>query len=396
MAASRGNEAMARCIIEAGAKTNDGSLHEAARCCNPKLVKMILQAGHDPNFPSPIHDRCNPLQTVVMNSVSQENDDQRLEGTIRQLVAGGAEIRSQQDGKSLLFMALDSPQAAQMAASLLGAGMGGLVNEQSNLFEQDGLIQSALGYVKRQTRYTNASATKLQLIRILESYGAVDIYYKKAGPQPSDFVNAPEDVRIREERRLDREQRRAEDLQDHKDRLARTRMEAEELQRLSDQTHQQALTQQKAQAGQQQQLTQFSHNLAIAQNAELASARDKAYRKSTTLSIEMDKKKGAAQEAIAEHRRHAESGHEQDMSRIRLEEQREANKQRRSIMSEEDRFAERHYGREMKQIQAKADVIQQQSRLTASHRELMQSQRELAQVTAGQQQKALDWSDIPD
>lgn len=248
--------------------------------------------------------------------------------------------------------------------------MGDLVNDDFNVYRYGGLIQSALGYVKRDPRFLSDAPTRVQLIQILEAYDAIDIYYNERGPQRADytFATAPEDVRTRENQRLEREQRRAEEQEDHEDRLERQRSEAEaqrlqrdrkhveeqqardarvvqrqreaqEQQHLQDRTHQQILKH-KDDAALQQTLDHQKHKLSLAQDSERATARDKAYH-STTLSIEIDKYKAVEHEKIAEHRRHAELEHEQSLSRVRPEEQRETNKQRRAIMSKQDSFGQR-------------------------------------------------------
>lgn len=460
LVSSRGDSEMAQCLIEAGAEINDGSLHEAAKYCNARLVGLIIKAGHNPNHPGPLHHGRNALSTLLASDVRQGESSRDMEKTIEKLVAGKAQIRGRQNGKSLLFLAMESPQADHKTTALLSTCMGDLVNDDFNVYRHGGLTQSALGYVKRDPRFLGDAPTRVRLIQILEAYGAIDIYYNERGPQRADYTSAtaPEDVKTRENQRLEREQRRAEEQEDHEDRMKRQRSEAEaqklqqdrkraeeqqasdariaqrqreaqeqrrlqdqihqqisrqrkideeariaqqqreaqEQQRLQDQTHQQILKHKKADAALQQTLDQQKHKLSLAQDSERATARDKAYRNSTTLSIEMDKYKAVEHEKIAEHRRHAELEHEQGLSRVRLEEQRETNKQRRAIMSEQDSFGQRQHSREMKQIEAKGNVIKQQSNLARQQSRLFDTQKELAQLAASSRHQALEWSEDVD
>ncbi|GAB7353387.1 hypothetical protein MBLNU459_g3864t1 [Dothideomycetes sp. NU459] len=392
---SRGDSSMVECLIHAGAMVNDGSLHEAAMHCDAKIVDMIVEAGHDPNFPSPLHEYRSPLHTIVMSSVQEEADSQRMKDTIIALVTKGAQFCTQQDGKSLLFLALESPRATHTTASLLSACMGDLINENFNLYHHQGLVRSALGYVKSHPRFQNDEATKLKLIRILESYGAKNIYYNETGPQDTTlFAGAPESVKRREDDRLEREQQRANAKQDHEDWLARERARAQEQQQLSKQAHTQALTQQRLEAAQQQTLNQQGHRLALAQDAERTTAKDTAFRASATLAIEMDKSRAAEQDKIAAHQRRAEREHAQALSRVRIEEQRETNKQRQALMSDENGYAERNHRREMLQIEAKGKVVQQQSQLASRQSRMLETQKELAQLAASPSVQELEWQDV--
>ena len=43
-------------LLAAGASRNDGSLHNAARELNLQAMQVLVEHGHDPDFPSPLHD----------------------------------------------------------------------------------------------------------------------------------------------------------------------------------------------------------------------------------------------------------------------------------------------------------------------------------------------------
>lgn len=93
LVSSRGDSEMAQSLIEAGAEIDDGSLHEAAKYCNTKLVGLIIKAGHNPNHPNPPHHGRNALSTLLASDVRQGESSRIMEKTIEKLVAGKAQIR---------------------------------------------------------------------------------------------------------------------------------------------------------------------------------------------------------------------------------------------------------------------------------------------------------------
>lgn len=113
IASSRDDTSTVACLLNAGAKSNDGSLSEAARSCNADAVKQLLKHNHDPNFSSGLHERRGPLDAIIsIAELPPGVGEWKVTETIKALVNGGA--RYDHQGKPLLFLALDSPCASVM------------------------------------------------------------------------------------------------------------------------------------------------------------------------------------------------------------------------------------------------------------------------------------------
>ncbi|KAI9728381.1 MAG: hypothetical protein M1828_003781 [Chrysothrix sp. TS-e1954] len=244
-ASRQGNVATMNALVEAGSSTKDGSLHETARTCNHSAIKLLLEAGHDPNLPSPLHQRRSALVELITQQRDGRIELAKISSTIDLLISGGAEKTLRVDGKSLLLIALDSTCATNMTTALLDSFMHSLINENFNLYHHSNYIYSPLFYLKKGLQ-KSAPSLKTELIRIIEAYGgcACPVYYRTDdGAQPADYTGAPHSVVSREESRKARVQHQLEEQEDHEISRAQAAERAQDAQRLSQQAHRLSLQQ---------------------------------------------------------------------------------------------------------------------------------------------------------
>ena len=81
-ASRNGDMDMVQILSEAGALSDDGSLHEAAREVHPQVVSLLLSVGHDISFPSLLHldergSGRTPLEELCLkaNRANADEDD---------------------------------------------------------------------------------------------------------------------------------------------------------------------------------------------------------------------------------------------------------------------------------------------------------------------------------
>uniref|UniRef100_L2FT86 Ankyrin repeat containing protein n=1 Tax=Colletotrichum fructicola (strain Nara gc5) TaxID=1213859 RepID=L2FT86_COLFN len=122
-------------LLAAGASSNDGSLHNAAR---------------ELNLPA-----CQKLMERVTNF----------------LIEAGSDITLRTDGKSILLLALDSKEPLVTSRTLLKAGMWKHVNKKFNQFTDGKMTYSPTMYV---AHVLPASDTKEALIKLLRANRAED------------------------------------------------------------------------------------------------------------------------------------------------------------------------------------------------------------------------------
>lgn len=193
-AASHGYADIVKMLVDAKAPINDGSLHAAAASCSLGIIKLLLEAGHDPSLPSRFHNQQPPLEVAL-----RQGRGNYLKETLQLLHQYGADPTYRKNGKSLLFMALDMENAGPVVP-LLRAFMGKMVNKDFNLYEDNSLVYSPLSYVIHD-KANVTPARKEDLIRILRLGGCKEAYYHKTGPQPAGFKNPPGALAWQEESR---------------------------------------------------------------------------------------------------------------------------------------------------------------------------------------------------
>ncbi|KAI0871912.1 hypothetical protein GGS24DRAFT_491854 [Hypoxylon argillaceum] len=203
--------AMMSNLLAAGASKNDGSLHNAARELNIQAMRVLVEYGHDPDFPSPIHGGRSALAELCLHTTDSAqmtpSKEKAMERAIEFLLQSGTDITIQSEGKSILLLALESADPLTITRVLLRAALWKDINKPFNQYNDGKYTMGPTMYVER---VLPDSDNKAELLRLLRSNRCIDVYYANSGPQPLDSVGVPSHIqRDEQERRarLDRVQR---------------------------------------------------------------------------------------------------------------------------------------------------------------------------------------------
>jgi hypothetical protein len=211
-------------LLAAEPSKDDGSLHNAARELNLSAVKVLVQAGHDPDFPSPLHGGRSALAEVCLRGADagelNVERERAMQKVISFLLEVGSDLSIKSDGKSVLLLSFESRDPVTTARVLLKVGMWKHINKAYNHYTNAEYTYSPTMYV---TKVMPASDTRDQLLSLLRANRAIDVYYSNDGPQPKDATGLPEDMEVEERMRKARLQRMADESQDHAISIARRR-----------------------------------------------------------------------------------------------------------------------------------------------------------------------------
>lgn len=398
-ASRRGEIAIVKHLLHADARPNDGSLNEAVRLCNADCVALLLDWGHDPNFPSPLDENQCPLEQLI-TARHLPNEGWKITDTIKALIDGKANQQYQSDGKSLLLLGLDSPNAERVTTALLVAFMGDQINDQLNEYHNQGEVMSARSYVSLE-RNKAPSSSKRTLLRILDSYGAKELWYRENGAQPDGYTRAtaPRHIVQREDRRREKIARLEEERRD------RLRLQAHE-----DEDRRRRIESRNAEAENSQKLRQQEHKLAMAWESERAQRREETAERAHAGILGRDRERAAQEEEVEQRRRNGKLEHQRREGQLQLEFQQQQDKERNTmlqlesrarvgerrdldamryrLLDYEDTLAKRHHSREMESIKAKGKVVLDQKKL-------LQESKEQQNLTR-RSQLALAFEDSPD
>jgi len=215
--------AMMSNILAAEPSKNDGSLHNAARELNLAAVQVLVDFGHDMDFPSPIHGGRSALAELCLNAAHAGPltavQEKKMEKVMVFLIEKETDLSLHSDGKSALLLALESVDPLTTTRTLLKVGMWKRINESFNYYTENNYTYSPTQYV---ARILPESHIQPALLALLRANRARDVYYANDGPQPDDATNVPEELLYAERLRRARLERVALETQDHELTLART------------------------------------------------------------------------------------------------------------------------------------------------------------------------------
>lgn len=210
-------------LLAAGASSNDGSLHNAARELNLPACQVLVQYGHEPDFPSTLHGGRSALGELACHAADNEPltaaRQKLMERVTNFLIEAGSDITLRTDGKSILLLALDSKEPLVTSRTLLKAGMWKHVNKKFNQFTDGKMTYSPTMYV---AHVLPASDTKEALIKLLRANRAEDVYYSNTGPQPDGACGMPDELEAQERTRRARLDRLNLEQEDHLLSIARS------------------------------------------------------------------------------------------------------------------------------------------------------------------------------
>ncbi|KAM4058904.1 ankyrin repeats (3 copies) domain-containing protein [Hirsutella rhossiliensis] len=211
-------------LLAAEPARDDGSLHNAARDLNYAAVKILVQSGHDPDFPSPLHGGRSALGEVCLRGSDAGEMTAEKERTMQRvmafLIGSNSDLTLESNGKSLLHLCFDAADPVVTSRALLKSGMWKHVNKPFNHLVFEGYTYSPTMYISRALAPSNSNA---ELLSVLRASRATDVFYANEGPQPDGAVGLPEDMEVQERARKARLARMAEDTEDFSIALARKR-----------------------------------------------------------------------------------------------------------------------------------------------------------------------------
>jgi ankyrin repeat protein len=211
-------------ILAAEPSQNDGSLHNAARELNVAAMQVLVDHGHEIDFPSPIHGGRTALGELCLHAADggalTAAQEKAMEKAMAYLLKQDTDLSLLSDGKSVLLLAMESLEPIVTTRALLKVGMWKHINRPFNHFTNSTCTYSPTQYVRRVLPQNDHSE---QLLNLLKANRGQDIYYANDGPQPEGAIGLPEDiVRIERERKARLERIQLE-VEDHSRNLSRTK-----------------------------------------------------------------------------------------------------------------------------------------------------------------------------
>ncbi|KAF9872312.1 hypothetical protein CkaCkLH20_10139 [Colletotrichum karsti] len=203
-------------LLAAGASKNDGSLHNAARELNLPACQVLVQYGHEPDFPSTLHGGRSALGELARHAADNGEltaaRQKLMERVINFLIEAGSDITLRTEGKSILILALDSKDPLVTSRTLLKAGMWKHINKKFNNFSDGKLTYSPTMYATHVLPKTDQQD---DLVKLLRANRAEDVYYSHMGPQPEGACGMPDDIEAQERTRRARLDRLNLEQEDH-------------------------------------------------------------------------------------------------------------------------------------------------------------------------------------
>jgi hypothetical protein len=321
-ASRNGHLATAELLIQARAKADDGSLHEAAREAQPQVIELLRANGHRRDFPSAIHadgqygrTALEELCLKARSGTRTGNWQKRIHDSIALLLPAQIADIPKSGGKTMLHLALENESSAvDVTRELLG-----FPAVWENINNPIYLYQDAQGYVYSPTKCVELLflATNLekcqQLTTLLRARKCNNRFYAHTVNQPDGAVGLPEDVAdaVNKQKRADHEQR--EELKRRDEIAAHQRaIEAEdfELNAIRARERHEVLIQQlEQQEGVEKQAARNKHALALRQEQELQRERQDALISENRIRSEGVREEGALRHANADREQEAELAH---------------------------------------------------------------------------------------
>ncbi|KND87215.1 Ankyrin repeat domain-containing protein, chloroplastic [Tolypocladium ophioglossoides CBS 100239] len=211
-------------LLAAEPARDDGSLHNAARDLNLPAVRVLVQSGHDPDFPSPLHGGRSALGEVCRHG-SDAGDmtadrERAMQKVMTFLIDSNSDLSVKTSGKSLLHICFDAADPVVTTRAFLKSGMWKNINKPFNQFVDAGYTYSPTMYI---TKVLASSDVSDQVLAVLRASRANDVFYANEGAQPEGAVGLPEDMVVQERARKARLARMAEETEEFSIAMARKR-----------------------------------------------------------------------------------------------------------------------------------------------------------------------------
>lgn len=214
-------------ILAADPSKDDGSLHNAAKDLNFQAMQVLVDFGHEIDFPSPLHGGRTALGELCLHAADRgpltAAQIKAMEKMMTYLMKEGTDLSLLSDGKSVLLLAMESADPLPTTRALLKVGMWKHINQRWNHYTDGSYTYSPAQYAKRVLPHHDVAE---ELHALLKTNRAQDVYFANEGPQPEGAIGLPDDiVRTERERKARLERLQLED-DDHKRTLDRTKQVA--------------------------------------------------------------------------------------------------------------------------------------------------------------------------
>jgi hypothetical protein len=228
-------------------------------------MKLLLEAGHDPNYRSSKHGGRTALGEMALKAVVPQ-DAAMAEEAIDLLSAVDASPLLKVHGKTVIFLALDNRNNETITRLLLDRMLYKTLNSHENTYQQGIYHYSPTMYVSKGVLLGPHPESLLQL---LQAHGAEDRFYATMEEtQPSDAVGLPEEIREFERERRARERQKRLQEEEHAATLRREREKAQTYLQLRDEEHSMTLRQSDELSQQQRRHRGLDHQQSLQLKAE--------------------------------------------------------------------------------------------------------------------------------
>jgi hypothetical protein len=215
---------MMKNVLAAEPSQNDGSLHNAARELNLPAMQVLVDFGHEVDFPSTLHGGRTALGELCLHAADHgaltAAQEKAMEKAMAYLMKEGTDLSLPSDGRSVLLLAMGSLDPIVTTRALLKVGMWKYINRPFNHFTAGGYTYSPTQYVRQVLPQSNVTE---QLYTLLKANRCEDVYYANDGPQPEGAIGLPDDIVRAERERKTRLERLRLEAEDHARTLARTK-----------------------------------------------------------------------------------------------------------------------------------------------------------------------------
>lgn len=360
-------------ILAAEPSKDDGSLHNSAKDLNVQAMQVLVDFGHEVDFPSPLHGGRTALGELCLHAADlgplAAAQVKSMEKAMTYLMKEGTDLSLLADGKSVLLLAMESADPVPTTRALLKVGMWKHINRPWNLYTDGTHTYSPTQYAKR---VLPPHDTAEDLYTLLKANRCQDIYFANEGPQPDGAIGLPDDI-VRTERerkaRLDRIRLEADE---HARALARTKEVADiqntifaQRAQLEDTRSRQKQQTELEGVHEKARLEECLFNDAVRrQRAERASALD---HQSSLTQAEAERKRLVAETEIEaeEKKQQLMLTYESQLGDKRLNNARQMNAVRRAEREDLDSFEKEQNGRLQGRIAAERMLVESKERMAA-------------------------------
>lgn len=264
-ASRSGNATLVELLLRRKPAVNDGSLHEASRGFHVQAMKLLLEAGHDPNYRSGRHGGRTALGEIARKAIVP-NDVTVAEEALDLLSAVDASPLLKVQGKTVIFLALDNDNNEAVTRVLLDRMLYKTLNSLENTYQEGAYHYSPTMYVSKGILRGPRSEA---LVQLLKAHGAEDRFYATIEEvQPPDAVGLPEDILEYERGRRERERRNRLAEEDHINAIRREREKAQVIGQIKDEHHARDLRQREERSQQKRRHRGLDHHQAVLLQAD--------------------------------------------------------------------------------------------------------------------------------